>query len=84
MGERLRGFAEDVFHYATGERETERAGQQFEQAGAEFKRAASPVVERLNALEQRQLHERELRHQKSLELELERSQRQKSWHGPTR
>lgn len=81
VGERLRGFAEDVFHYTTGERETERAGQQLEQTGAEFKRAAAPVVERLNVIEQRQLHERELQHQKTLELE--RSPRQKTWHGPT-
>jgi len=81
VGERLRGFAEDVFHYTTGERETERAGQQLEQTGAEFKRAAAPVVERLNVLEQRQQHERELQHQKTLELE--RSPRQKTYHGPT-
>ncbi|WP_424221466.1 plasmid mobilization relaxase MbeA [Buttiauxella gaviniae] len=81
VGERLRGFAEDVFHYTTGERETERAGQQLEQTGAEFKRAAAPVVERLNVIEQRQLHERELQHQKTLELE--RSPRQKTYHGPT-
>lgn len=81
VGERIRRFAEDVFHYATGERETERAGQQLEQAGAEFKRAAAPVVESLNTLEQRQQHERELQHQKTLELE--RSQRQRTYDGPS-
>lgn len=81
VGRRLRGFAEDVFHYATGERETERAGQQLEQAGAEFKRAVAPVVRELSVIEQRQQHERELQHQKTLELE--RSPRQKTYHGPT-
>ena len=81
VGKCLRGFAEDVFHYATGERETERAGQRLEQTGAEFKRAAAPVVERLNVIEQRQQHERELQHQKTLELQ--RVQKQKSYNGPT-
>ena len=81
VGGHLRRFAEDVFHYATGERETERAGQQLEQAGAEFKRAAAPVVESLNTIELRQQHERELQYQKTLEPE--RSPRQKTYHGPT-
>jgi len=81
VGKCIRGFAEDVFHYATGERETERAGQRLEQTGAEFKRAAAPVVERLNVIEQRQQHERELQHQKTLELQ--RVQKQKSYNGPT-
>ena len=52
-----------------------------EQAGAEFERAAAPVVERLNAVELRQQHERELQHQKMLEAE--RVQRQKTYNGPT-
>lgn len=81
VGERLRGMAEDVWHYATRERETERANQQLEQAGAEFKRAATPFVERLNAIELRQQHELEVQNQKTLELE--RSQRQRSYDGPT-
>ncbi|WP_456320593.1 plasmid mobilization relaxase MbeA [Serratia entomophila] len=81
MGERLRGMADDVWHYATGERESERAGQQLEQAGAEFKRAVAPVVERLNAIEQRQQYERELQQEKTLELE--RSPRQRGYDGPT-
>jgi hypothetical protein len=66
VGERLRGMAEDVWHYATGERGAERARHELEQAGREFKRAAAPVVERLTALEQRQQHERELQHRRAL------------------
>lgn len=53
LGERLRGMAEDVWSYATGEREAERAGQRLECAGAELKRTAEPVIEELNAAERR-------------------------------
>ena len=81
VGERLRGMADDVWSYATGERGAERARHGLEQAGAEFERAAAPVVERLNAVELRQQHERELQHQKMLEAE--RVQRQKTYNGPT-
>lgn len=49
MGERLRGMADDVWSYATGEREAERAGERLECAGAEFKRNAGPVIDELNA-----------------------------------
>lgn len=81
VGGRLRGMAEDVWSYATGERGSERAHHSLEQAGAEFERTVAPVVERLNAIEQRQQYERELQRQKSLELE--RVQRQKRYDGPT-
>ncbi|WP_444547301.1 plasmid mobilization relaxase MbeA [Pectobacterium versatile] len=81
VGERLRGMADDVWSYATGERGAERARHGLEQAGAEFERAATPVVERLNAAELRQQHERVLEHQKALELQ--RAQRQKTYNGPT-
>ena len=81
VGERLRGMADDVWAYATGERGAERARHGLEQAGAEFERAAAPVVERLNAVELRQQHKRELQHQKMLEAE--RVQRQKTYNGPT-
>ena len=81
VGERLRGMADDVWSYATGERGAERARHGLEQAGAEFERAAAPVVERLNAVELRQQQERELQHQKTLEAE--RVQRQKTYNGPT-
>lgn len=81
VGERLRGMADDVWSYATGERGAERARHGLEQAGAEFERAAKPVVERLNAVELSQQNERELQHQKSLEIQ--RQQKQKSWDGPS-
>lgn len=81
VGERLRGMADDVWSYATGERGAERARHGLEQAGAEFERAAAPVVERLNAVELRQQQERAAEHQKALELE--RSQRQRTYDGPS-
>jgi len=74
VGERLRGMADDVWSYATGERGAERARHGLEQAGGEFERAAAPVVVRLNAVE---LHQ----HQKALELE--RSQRQRTYKSPS-
>ncbi|HCT2229346.1 TPA: hypothetical protein OTR19_005457, partial [Klebsiella pneumoniae] len=46
-----------------------------------FERAASPVVERLNAVELHQQQERAAQHQKTLELE--RSQRQRTYNGPS-
>ena len=89
VGERLRGIAEDVWSYATGEREAERASQQLEHAGAEFKRAAAPVVERLTDLERQHAlelqqhhdHQRALQHQKTLELE--RAAPRRTYNGPT-
>ena len=79
MGERLRGMAEDVWHYATGEREAERSREQLESAGAELKRsgkALEPVVYRheiaLYAERQRQNHENEQR-QKLLEQQQKQS-----------
>ncbi|GKW14032.1 hypothetical protein PEC301899_43140 [Pectobacterium carotovorum subsp. carotovorum] len=68
VGERLRGMADDVWSYATGERGAERARHELEQAGAEFERAAAPVVDQLTAAEQRQQSER----QKALALTLVR------------
>jgi len=81
VGERLRGMADDVWSYATGERGAERARHGLEQAGAEFERAAKPVVERLNAIEAHRHQERAVQHQKALELE--RSQRQRTYDGPS-
>ncbi len=81
VGERLRGMADDIWAYATGERGAERARYGLEQAGAEFERASAPVVERLNAVELRQQQERAAQHQKALELE--RSQRQRTYNGPS-
>ncbi|HHO0151187.1 TPA: plasmid mobilization relaxase MbeA [Enterobacter asburiae] len=77
VGSRLLGVAEDVWHYATGEREAERAGEQLKQAGAEFERAAAPVVRQMNAIEQRRELEncqrQELQHEKTLERQRTRS-----------
>lgn len=81
VGSRLLGVAEDVWHYATGERGAERARVGLEQAGAEFKRAAAPLVREMNAIEQRQAHERALQHEKAPEPE--RPQRQKGLDGPS-
>ena len=49
MGERLRGIAENVFAYATGQRDAERAGHEVESAGAALERAdraLEPVIQR--------------------------------------
>lgn len=67
-------------HYATGEREAKRACIGLEQAGTEFERAASPLVRQMNAIEQRQAHERAVQHQKMLEPE---QPKQKQRQGPT-
>ncbi|SCC64249.1 hypothetical protein GA0061070_10554 [Kosakonia oryziphila] len=74
-------MADDVWSYATGERGAERARHGLEQAGAEFERAAAPVVARLNAIEAHCQHERAAQHQKAPELE--RAQRQRSYDGPS-
>ncbi|EDI1714615.1 nuclease, partial [Salmonella enterica] len=81
VGERLRGMADDVWSYATGERGAERARHGLEQAGAEFERAAAPVVARLNGIEAHREQERAAQHRKALELE--RSQRQRTYNGPS-
>ncbi|PUQ77209.1 nuclease [Salmonella enterica subsp. enterica] len=77
MGERLRGMAEDVWSYATGERDAERARVGLEQAGAEFERAAAPLIGKLNAIESQK---REHEYQKTLELQ---RRPQKTYRGPT-
>ena len=81
VGDRLRGMADDVWSYATGERGAERARFELEQAGAEFERSAAPVVERLKSIEAHRQQERAAQHQKALELDL--SQRQKTYDGPS-
>ncbi|EEL8833465.1 nuclease, partial [Salmonella enterica] len=52
-----------------------------EQAGAEFERSAAPVVARLNGIEAHREQQRAAQHQKALELE--RSQRQRTYDGPS-
>ena len=69
VGSRLLGVAEDVWHYATGERGAERARIGLEQAGAEFERAAAPLVREMNVIEQRQEHELALQREKTIEPE---------------
>ncbi|MGY0147821.1 plasmid mobilization relaxase MbeA [Edwardsiella tarda] len=81
VGERLRGMADDVWSYATGERGTERACHGLEQAGAEFERAAAPVFERLSSIEVYRAHEHAAQHQKALEME--RSQQHRTYDSPT-
>ncbi|WP_423241093.1 plasmid mobilization relaxase MbeA [Erwinia amylovora] len=81
VGDRLRGMADDVWSYATGERGAERARHGLEQAGAEFERAAAPVVMKLDGIEALREQERAAQHQKALELE--RSQRQRTYNGPS-
>lgn len=78
MGERLRGMAENVWAYATGERDAERARIGLEQAGAEFERAAAPLVRELNAIEEKAA----LEYQRQNELELTLRQKQKSFDSP--
>lgn len=71
MGERLRGIAENVFAYATGQRDAERAGHAVESAGAALERAdraLEPVIQREQEIrDERLMQERE--HELSLERE---------------
>lgn len=53
VGQSLRGMAEHVWSYATGERGTERARHELEQASAEFERAAAPVIHEIENIGQR-------------------------------
>lgn len=63
MGERLRGIAENVFAYATGQRDAERAGHAVESAGAALERAdrtLEPVIQREQEIrDERLIQERE-------------------------
>lgn len=52
VGERLRGMADDVWSYATGERGAERARLGLEQADTDFKRAVRPLVLEIALVEQ--------------------------------
>ena len=59
------------------ERDAERARVGLEHAGAEFKRAAAPLVRELNAIEEKAV----LEYQRQNELELTLRQKQKSFDG---
>ncbi len=85
MGERLRGIAEDVFAYATGQRDAERAGHAVESAGAALERAdrtLEPVIQReLEIREKRLIQERE--HVLSLERERQPEIQERTLDGPS-
>lgn len=85
MGERLRGIAEDVFAYATGQRDAERAGHAVESAGAALERAdrtLEPVIQReLEIREERLMQERE--HALSLERERQLEIQERTLDGPS-
>ncbi len=85
MGERLRGIAEDVFAYATGQRDAERAGHAVESAGAALERedrTLEPVIQReLEIREERLIQERE--HALSLERERQPEIQERTLDGPS-
>jgi len=74
-------MTEDVWSHATEKRSAERSHIELEQAGAEFERAASPFVARLNAIKAHRQQVWAAQHQKTLEPE--RSQRQRTYDGPS-
>ena len=85
MGERLRGIAENVFAYATGQRDAERASHAVESAGAALERAdrtLEPVIQReLEIREERLIQERE--HALSLERERQPEIQERILDGPS-
>ena len=85
MGERLRGIAENVFAYATGQRDAERAGHAVESAGAALERAdrtLEPVIQREQEIrDERLMQERE--HELSLERERQPEIQERTLDGPS-
>ncbi len=85
MGERLRGIAENVFAYATGQRDAERAGHAVESAGAALERAdrtLEPVIQREQEIrDERLIQERE--HALSLERERQPEIQERTLDGPS-
>ena len=85
MGERLRGIAENVFAYATGQRDAERAGHEVESAGAALERAdrtLEPVIQREQEIrDERLIQERE--HELSLERERQLEIQERTLDGPS-
>ncbi|RJT48923.1 nuclease [Escherichia coli] len=85
MGERLRGIAENVFAYATGQRDAERAGHAVESAGAALERAdrtLEPVIQREQEIrDERLIQERE--HELSLERERQLEIQERTQDGPS-
>ncbi len=85
MGERLGGIAENVFAYATGQRDAERAGHAVESAGAALERAdrtLEPVIQREQEIrDERLIQERE--HALSLERERQPEIQERTLDGPS-
>ena len=85
MGELLRGMADDVFAYATGQRDAERAGHAVESAGAALERAdrtLEPVIQREQEIrDERLIQERE--HELSLERERQPEIQERTLDGPS-
>ena len=85
MGERLRGIAENVFAYATGQRDAERASHAVESAGAALERAdrtLEPVIQREQEIrDERLMQERE--HELSLERERQPEIQERTLDGPS-
>lgn len=83
MGERLRGMADDVWTYATGERGAERARHGLEHAGAEFERAAAPIIENLVIIESQLRQQQEVNIHLRKSLDSEHPKQQKTYNGPS-
>ncbi|GCL07094.1 mobilization protein MbeA [Escherichia coli] len=85
MGERLRGIAEDVFAYATGQRDAERTGHAVESAGAALERADrtfESVIQREQEIrDERLIQERE--YELSLERERQLEIQERTQDGPS-
>ncbi|EPC2644422.1 plasmid mobilization relaxase MbeA [Shigella flexneri] len=85
MGERLRGIAENVFAYATGQRDAERAGHAVESAGAALERAdrtLEPVIQREQEIRDERLIQ-ECEHALSLEREHQLEIQERTLDGPS-
>ena len=82
VGERLRGMADDVWSYATGERGAERARLGLEQADTDFKRAVRPLVLEIASVEQQRAALREQALEREL-AEAPAAQPPRTYHGPS-
>lgn len=72
MRERPRGIADNVWSYATGQREAERAGQSLESAGGALERATESIEPVVQQHELAVTHERVAQEQRQKELVKER------------
>jgi len=79
VGHSLRGMAENVWSYATGERGTERARHELEQASAEFERSAAPVIREIGGIVQRRELENRQLQEKALEPEKQHTRSRGNW-----